>query len=129
MTYQVLVKRESRYPLDQKKIKKMVEEVLREQGLKGNVEVSLAVVGDRKMRQLNLKYRKIDQTTDVLAFPQEVAGRTNSFVNPPDEVLRLGDIVISYPQVVVEAAAENKLVEEKIDELIRHGLSNLIGIG
>ncbi|MBM3283437.1 rRNA maturation RNAse YbeY, partial [Candidatus Gottesmanbacteria bacterium] len=49
------------------------------------------------------------------------------FIDPPDNILRLGDVVVSYPQVIEAAYQENKLVDDKIDELIIHGLSNLLG--
>lgn len=126
--YKIFLKRESRYPLNRLATKKMVEDFLKKQKVMGKVEVSLAVVGDRKMRELNLKYRQIDEVTSVLAFPQELCGRRNEFVNPPDEVLRLGDIVISYPQAVLMAGKENKMVEGKIKELVEHGLKNLLGV-
>ena len=127
-SYKIFLKRESRYFLNRPAIKKMVEDFLKKQKVTGRVEVSLAVVGDRKMRELNLKYRQIDEVTSVLAFPQELCGRRNEFVNPPDKVLRLGDIVISYPQAVMLAAQENKLVGQKIEDLVEHGLRNLLGL-
>ena len=77
----------------------------------------------------NRKFRNIDETTDVLSFPMQEEKRTDApFVDPPDEILRLGDILISYPQVVEDASVENKLVDEKIDELIRHSMDHLLGI-
>ena len=48
------------------------------------------------------------------------------FVDPPDNILRLGDIIISYPQARERAAEDNMLVDDKIDELVIHGLTNLL---
>lgn len=96
-----------------------------EEGIKSDVEVSIAIVGDRKMRELNKKYRNLDQVTPVLSFSQTEG---KPFVKAPNGVLRLGDIVISYPQTVELAASENKLVDQKISELARHGLANLLRI-
>lgn len=121
----ILISGESRFPVNRKVLRDVVEKFLTEQKIKSEVEVSIAIVGDRKMRELNKIYRKIDQTTPVLSFSLE-EGRP--FVTPPDGVLRLGDIVISYPQTVGAAAKENKLVDQKISELIRHGLAKLFGI-
>ena len=81
------------------------------------------------MRQLNKQYRKIDATTDVLSFPQNDPSQpTSPFVEAPDDVLHLGDVVVSYPQVVVEATEENKLVDDQIVFLVTHGLDHLLGI-
>lgn len=90
-------------------------------------EVSLSVVGDRMMRNLNKRFRQIDATTNVLSFPLAVNHTRQRFVDPPDNKLYLGDIVISYPQAREDAAQENKLVDDKIDELVEHGLMHLLG--
>jgi probable rRNA maturation factor len=50
------------------------------------------------------------------------------FVDVPDGVLRLGDLVVSFPEAVREATEENKLVDDKIVELVLHGLDHLLGI-
>lgn len=115
----VLISSESRYKVDKEKIHQKTQDFLTQQGM-GDVEVSLAVVGARKIRELNRKFRKIDEETDVLAFSQE-AGRG------PDGILRLGDIVICYPICREEAREENKLVAEKMNELVEHGLRHLLG--
>lgn len=121
----VLISSESRFPINRKLLKRVAQEFLDEQKIKSEAEVSLSVVGDRKMRELNKKYRQIDQTTPVLSFGLE---NEKPFAKYPDNILHLGDIVISYPQVVLLAAQENKLVDQKITELLHHGLANLLGI-
>ena len=89
----------------------------------------MSIVGDRRMRQLNKQYRNIDDTTDVLSFGlNESAEKSEPFVEAPDNILRLGDIVVSYPQAITEAAEENKLVDDTIVELVLHGLNHLLGI-
>lgn len=97
--------------------------------MKRETEVGVTVVGDRRMRQLNKQYRQLDATTDVLSFPlNDPADVGEPFVELPDNILRLGDIVISYPQAVEEAASENKLVDDQIVFLALHGLNHLLGI-
>ena len=76
------------------------------------------------MRELNKKYRKLDKTTDVLSFG---LNEGDAFVESPDDVLRLGDIVVSYPQAVDEAREENKMVIDQIVLLVLHGLDHLLG--
>jgi len=124
----VFIKTDSHYKVNRKRIRSVVENFLIENKVKGKTEVSIAVVGDRQMRKLNNKYRNIDKPTDVLAFPLQGIGRNSTYIDPPDDVLRLGDIVISYPQVIERATDEERLVDDKIDELIVHGLKNLMGI-
>ncbi|MEK7129501.1 MAG: rRNA maturation RNase YbeY [Patescibacteria group bacterium] len=123
----VLFQTESHFPVSRKKVIDAVATALGGQ-VKGKTEVGISVVGDRQMRQLNKKYRRLDDTTDVLSFGLHEGENSAPFVDPPDRVLHLGDIVISYPQAVAEAAEENKLVDDKIVELALHGLNHLLGI-
>jgi probable rRNA maturation factor len=126
----VLVQTESHFPVDRKKITQAITDAL-EGKIKSNAEVGVSIVGDRRMHELNKQYRHIDSTTDVLSFPlNDPADKHQyvSFVEPPDGVLQLGDIIVSYPQAVVEAAEENKLVDDQIVFLVLHGLNHLLGI-
>ena len=115
---------ESRYKVNRKRIKKAVSKVLTAHEMKGPAEVSIAIVGDRKMRALSLKYKGEDKTRNVLSFSLSEGESTPE----QSEVLRLGDIVISYPQVIKEASEEELLVDDKIDELVEHGMLHLLGI-
>lgn len=125
----ILIKTDSHFKVDRKRIRLTVLSFLSEKQVKGKAEVSISVVGDRQMRKLNKEYRNIDKTTNVLAFPLSGGTAKTQFVDPPDDTLRLGDIIISYPQVINESRDDDMLVDDKIDELIIHGLKNLLGIG
>lgn len=125
---EILIKTESRYPISRKSIRETVERVLMERRIKGKVELSINVVGDRLMKVMNKNYRGIDDTTDVLSFSlSETKDERLLFVDPPDGKLRLGDILVSYPQAVVDASVEEKMVDQKIAELVEHGLLHLLG--
>ena len=115
---------ESRYRVNRKRIKKTIFKVLTEHEIKGSVEVSVAIVGDRKMRALSKKYKGEDKTRSILSF--SLSEGESMYLN--NAVLRLGDIVISYPEVIREASEEEVLVDDKVDELIKHGMLHLLGI-
>ena len=120
----VLIFVESRYKVNRKGVKSTVFSIIEEQGVKSYLEVSVAIVGDRKMKALNKKYRQKDSTTNILSFP--LAEGESTYL--PEGVVRLGDIVISYPQVIREAARDEVLVDEKIEELVSHGMLHLLGL-
>lgn len=120
----VLLYVESRYKVNRKRMKRTVLSVLKEQGVQAPSEISVAIIGDRKMKILNKKYRNLDKTTNVLSFPLAEGDSTHL----PASTLHLGDVVISYPQVIAEAAAEDMMVDDKVEELLRHGLLHLLGI-
>ncbi len=124
----VLFQTESHFPVSTQKIKDAVTTYLMPR-VKSKTEISITIAGDRRMQELNHTYRNIDATTDVLSFPQNDPSQPMApFVDAPDGVLRLGDVVVSYPQAVQEATEENKLVDDKIIELIDHGINHLLGI-
>ncbi len=120
----VLIFVESRYKINRKRIKQVVEKVVRKNDVLGSVEVSVAVVGDRKMRELSRKYKNEDKTRNILSFSQT----EGESIQSPKDVLRLGDIVLSFPQVINDAVRDEMLVDDKVDELIEHGLMHLLGL-
>lgn len=127
MAVHVLFQTESHFPVDRKKIKEAIERALLHE-VHRSAEVSVSIVGDRRMRELNKKYRSLDATTDVLSFGlNDPAIQGDAFVEPPDDILRLGDIVVSYPQAMEEAREENNLVDDQIVCLVLHGLDHLLG--
>lgn len=115
---------ESRYKVNRKRIRNLVESLLNKHALSGKVEVSITIVGDRKMRELSKKYKGEDKTRNVLSFPLSEGASAKS----PVDVLFLGDIVISYPEVIREASKEEVLVDDKIEQLVEHGIMHLLGI-
>ena len=120
----ILIYVESRYKVNRKKIKSAIQYVLEEQQMLSPVEVSIAIVGNRKMRALNKKYRDKDKTANILEFPLAEGEQTYL----PNDVTRLGDIVISYPEVIREASEQEMLVDERVEELVQHGMLHLLGI-
>ena len=97
--------------------------------VKGDVRLDVSVIGDRKMRALNKEFRGINKSNDVLSFSFELEGKNKTkFVNPPDpSYLNLGDVIISYPQLLARAAKENMLVDEMLNLLVVHGILHLLG--
>lgn len=123
-TAKVLIYVESRYKINRKKIKSAIASVLQENNVQSPIEVSIAIVGDRKMAKLNKEYRNKEGTTNILSFPLSEGEQSHL----PTDVTRLGDIVISYPMVIKEAAEYEMLVDERVDELVRHGMLHLLGL-
>ncbi len=123
----VLFQTESHFPVKKSVVTDAIANALAGR-LKSPAEVSVTIMGDRRMRELNNTYRKLDATTDVLSFPQHDPSQPAApFVEMPDGIIRLGDIVVSYPEAVTQAREENKLVDDKIVELVLHGLEHLLG--
>jgi probable rRNA maturation factor len=127
--------------LNQPLLTQVVEQVLGLVGIQRPVEVTLLVQGDLGLRKLNRDYRSQDTSTDVLSFPlldeplaqapaeelwQEVHPPEVRFVTAPGLPLHLGDVAISYPTVVRQAAANHSPLYE-FAFLLAHGVLHLVG--
>ena len=102
------------------------------------VEISLAIVGDGRIRKLNKIYRGKNKVTDVLsfgdksvmlylnkAFPKIKKGEV--FIEVPDGTNRLGEIVICYPRAKKQAKSLNHSLEKELTILLIHGILHLLG--
>ena len=85
------------------------------------VEISLNLVGEAKIRELNKKYRGKDKVTDVLSFPLEES-RLGKY-----DILPLGDIFICLPFAVKESKKQNISIEKELAWLTVHGFLHLLG--
>ena len=84
----------------------------------------VALVCDRKMRDLNRRFRGIDRVTDVLSFPADP-----DEPGPADADGRrwLGDIVIATGRAARQARAAGLTESEERRRLALHGLLHLLG--
>ena len=115
---------------DESWLESVAEKVLVAQGVDSRAELGLVIVGQERMCQLNLSYLGKDEPTDVLAFsmlPEPPGGDLAPFVAPPDEIKHLGEVIISYPQAVVQAEEHQHSVKREIAILIIHGVLHLLG--
>ena len=94
------------------KVKKAAEGFLKMKKL-GKKEVSIAFVGEKKMRDLNKIYRNKDYVTDVLSFDGE-----GSY---------LGEVIINWQQIKRQAKKLGKKNEDELIFILIHGLLHLIG--
>lgn len=103
-------------------------------------EVSLLLTGDETVRYLNAAYRGLDETTDVLSFSAEYAGRWEGdgdgpvidfsdrrFVLPRGVLPPLGEIIISWPQAQRQAEGRGVSPQRELAALVIHGALHLLG--
>jgi probable rRNA maturation factor len=86
------------------------------------LEVSIAIVDDDAMRNLNRKFRKKNKTTDVLTFPAD-----ESDADPNASGRPLGDIVISIDQSRRQATDQKHSLAVEVRYLILHGILHALG--
>ncbi|MDD4601637.1 Endoribonuclease YbeY [bioreactor metagenome] len=89
------------------------------------VEVSLVLVDDEYIHQLNRDYRGIDRPTDVLSFALDEGEEPDVFDGPEEDLL--GDIIISLPTAFQQAEEYNHSIERELAFLTVHGMLHLLG--
>ncbi len=81
-----------------------------------NQEFSILLTNQEKMRNLNLKFRKKNTTTDVLSFPNNYKIYKNNYI---------GDIAICFE--IINKRSISKKFEQELDKMWIHGYLHLIG--
>jgi len=126
---------------------KIIEKERPDLKIKGEPEISLAIVGDGRMKRLNKIYRGRNRTTDVLSFSNLVNSseikkkgsaikyltemypkvKGEKFIEPPDGIKRLGEIVISHPRAKKQAKRIGHSLKKELAILLIHGILHLFG--
>ena len=96
--------------IDKEFLKKVCQKVLKIENKK-DFDLSIALVGEVRIRELNRKYRKKDKITDVLSFQYN-----NS-----------GEIVICLREIKKNAKKTNITPEEELTRALIHGILHFLG--
>lgn len=94
------------------------------------VEVSMVLTNDPGIQELNDHYRRKDQPTNVLSFPQyeTLTALLKAAEQVPDgELLSLGDVVLAYDTLAREAEEQGKTFNRHTAHMLVHGLLHLLG--
>ena len=139
--------------LDALELDRVVKDTLVAAGVAQAVMVTLLITDDEGIQDLNKQYRQQNKPTDVLSFPLleqplvdapaeqlwmangEDAGGSQeanavsrpAFVTPAELITNLGDIVVSWPTMLLQAMAAGHSAEYELLYLIAHGVLHLVG--
>ncbi|HYB98164.1 MAG TPA: rRNA maturation RNase YbeY [Candidatus Limnocylindrales bacterium] len=88
---------------------------------RADCELTVVLVDDERIRELNAQWRGKDKATDVLSFSQ-LEGEGLPLASG-----LLGDVVVSAQKLRVQARDGGWTDEEELARLILHGLLHLLG--
>ncbi len=108
-------------------LERVIKEVLREEGINGEVELSVAILGPGRMREVNKRYRGKNRITDVLSFPETEIVFQNLKIGPKKKIKGLGEILICPRAVKKNAKRFNVSFEEELKKVLIHGVLHLLG--
>ena len=125
------------FPFDPKALaEEVIEGALDAMSFPYEAEVSLTIVSDEEIHELNRNFRGIDGSTDVLSFPLLSFGSPGDFsevekdpdnFNPDSGEVMLGDIVISVTHVKAQAKEYGHSEKREYSFLIVHSMLHLLG--
>ena len=105
------------HAIDQARLKKAVRLVLQDAGIR-SAEISIAIVTDERMHELNRQYLQHDYPTDVLSFVLE---------HDDDAKSLDGEIIVSSDYAAREAARYGWTADDELLLYIIHGCLHLVG--
>ena len=119
MNLEIDIQRESADPApEEEDIRRWITAALSEQR-QADSEISVRLVDEAEMADLNQAWRDKTGSTNVLSFPSDL---------PPElELPLLGDIVVCVQVVAREAAEQNKPLEAHWAHMFVHGTLHLLG--
>lgn len=101
-------------------IERVVRECLIIEELSLDSEVSVSLVDNEEIKELNKNYRGVDKETDVLSFPLD----DDFFMEGPD---LLGDIIISMEKALEQGKEYGHSLNREIAYLTAHSMFHLMG--
>lgn len=117
-------------------VRRRAEKMLGHLGLR-DVELSIGLVDDAAIHELNRSFRRKNKPTDVLAFPMldalpKTPGRRAKRGEPKAPELvevtgLLGDVIISIETAERQARENQRPLADELTMLLAHGLLHLLG--
>lgn len=126
---EVSVKEDFRELVNKDKMQRIVQLVIELENAPSPCEMSIVFTDSETIHRLNRDYRGIDHPTDVLSFCMASGEEKDalSFILPPDDIAHLGEVIISCPQAVEQAAVQEHPIDMELTVLLIHGILHLLG--
>lgn len=129
---------QSAQPVDVARWEALARDVLRSQGVSGDVELALLFIDEAAIAELNQRFMGHEGPTDVLAFPIDdddvMIGRSPDGSSsgpdrgPVDDIpLLLGDVVVCPAVAARNAPSHAGTYDDEIALLVVHGILHVLG--
>ena len=117
------------FKLNRGKIRKALTSASKILKIKKNYNLSIVLVDNKTIKSLNKRYRQKNRITDVLAFTYKEGNKFKNQKFPSHFIEKnyLGDIIISYPQLLKQAKEHKQSSQDEFNLLLVHGLLHLFG--
>lgn len=116
---------------------KVTDYILDKEGCPFDVEIDILISDSEEIKEYNSEYRHIDNTTDVLSFPNfewdepavfdDIDPDDETLYNPETNLLILGEIALNKDRILSQAEDYGHSVQREYAFLIAHSLLHLLG--
>lgn len=99
-------------------------------------EISVTIVDDERIHEINKEFREIDRSTDVLSFPLNEFEKAADWQNFDEDKasfnydtgeLMLGDIILSAEHIIKQANEYGHTRKRELAFLVIHSILHLLG--
>lgn len=108
-------------------MEQIAAESLRYERFSEECEISISIVDDAEIQQINRQFRGIDRPTDVLSFPQLTFAEGEKMERNENGEVMLGDIIISLERAKAQAEEYGHSLKREIAFLTAHSMLHLLG--
>ncbi len=123
----ITIKNNQKISFDTERLKKDAQVVLKHLGY-DYFDLGILLADNKKIHELNKKYRNKDKPTDILSFPfypELEAGE--QIISKSEDEKNLGDIIISPEYVKADLERWSQTFEQRMRVLLVHGICHLLG--
>ena len=120
--------------------KRLLKKILEIENISYDISINLSIVSLGKIKKINKEYRGINNSTDVLSFPNIDFKRPSSFskfinngvydvsiIDLNSKTIFLGDIVICFQKVISQSKNYNHSTKREFSFLFVHSVLHLLG--
>jgi probable rRNA maturation factor len=110
--------------VDRADLRRLLRRCLESEQVEPGAGVGVVLAGGRLLRRLNRQWRGRDQTTDVLSFPY---GEPLPLPGDAEDAVLLGEVVVSAPRCLEQAAEQRVDPGIELVRLVIHGTLHVLG--
>ena len=95
---------------------------------KKEISVSVALVDEKEIKEINRIYRKKNQPTDILSFSEYKNSKDLEKGLFLGKEIFLGELILCYNDIAVYSRKNGKNLKKELSETIAHGVLHLLGM-
>ena len=115
------------YSYLEKDYQELLDFVFKHLALKADPLLSVSIIDNETIKEINKEYRKIDRETDVISFAFLDDEPDREKILKKKGIVDLGEIYISLPKAVEQAKEYSHSLKRELSFLFVHGLLHLLG--